>query len=68
GGTAIGVQTASLIYFDKDLQNTVQHLFHTSLVHAGILCLGSKEGLSFTDYSNKYIELDTKNRIYKRKL
>jgi chemotaxis protein methyltransferase CheR len=57
-----------LIYFNKDLQNTVQHLFHSSLIHAGVLCLGSKEGLSFTDYWDKYTEIDMKNRIYKRKL
>lgn len=56
-----------LIYFDKDLQNKVQHLFYSSLVNAGVLCLGSKEGLSFTDYSDKYSEIDIKNRIYKRK-
>lgn len=56
-----------LIYFDKNLQNSVQKLFHTSLINGGILCLGSKEGLRFTDLSEEYIELDKKQRIFKKK-
>ncbi len=56
-----------LIYFDKDLQNKVQELFHNSLISGGILCLGSKEGLRFTDFSEKYTETDKKQRIFKKK-
>ena len=56
-----------LIYFDKDLQNKVQKLFHNSLINGGILCLGSKEGLRFTDLSKEYSELDKKQRIFKKK-
>jgi chemotaxis protein methyltransferase CheR len=37
-----------LIYFDRDLQNRVHTLFFNSLIKGGILCLGSKEGLTFT--------------------
>jgi chemotaxis protein methyltransferase CheR len=55
-----------LIYFDKDLQNKVQRLFYNSLVNGGILCLGSKEGLRFTDLYEKYTELDKKQRIFKK--
>ena len=56
-----------LIYFDKNLQNKVQELFYDSLINGGILCLGSKEGLRFTDYSEKYSELDKKERIFKKR-
>ena len=56
-----------LIYFDKNLQNRVQKLFHNSLINGGILCLGSKEGLRFTDLSEEYTELDKKQRIFKKK-
>lgn len=56
-----------LIYFDKDLQNKVQGLFYQSLINGGILTLGSKEGLRFTDFYEEYTELDKKHRIYKKK-
>ena len=56
-----------LIYFDSNLQNTVQELFYDSLIDGGILCLGSKESLRFTDYSEKYTELDKKQKIFKKK-
>jgi len=56
-----------LIYFDHSLQNKVQKLFYDSLINGGILCLGSKEGLRFTDFYEKYIELDKKQRIFKKK-
>ena len=38
-----------LIYFDKNLQNKVQNLFYSSLINGGVLCLGSKESLRFSD-------------------
>lgn len=56
-----------LIYFDKNLQNKVQTLFYNSLINGGVLCLGSKESLRFTDLHGEYIELDTKQRIFKKK-
>jgi chemotaxis protein methyltransferase CheR len=56
-----------LIYFDKNLQNKVQKLFHDSLINGGILCLGSKEGIRFTDLAEEYAELDKKQRIFKKK-
>ena len=56
-----------LIYFDAKLQNKVQKLFYDSLINGGILCLGSKEGLRFTDFHEKYTELDKKQRIFKKK-
>jgi chemotaxis protein methyltransferase CheR len=56
-----------LIYFDQNLQNRVQTLFYDSLINGGILSLGSKETIRFTDYSEQYIELDHKQRIFKKK-
>ena len=56
-----------LIYFEKDLQNKVQKLFYNSLINGGILCLGSKEGLRFTDFYEEYNEVDKKQKIFKKK-
>ena len=56
-----------LIYFERKLQNKVQSLFHDSLINGGILCLGSKEGLRFTDFHENYMELDKIQRIFKKK-
>lgn len=56
-----------LIYFDKDLQNKVQKLFYNSLINGGILCLGSKEGLRFTDFYEQYNDVDKKQKIFKKK-
>lgn len=56
-----------LIYFDQNLQNKVQTLFYNSLINGGVLCLGNKESLRFSDLYEKYTELDTKQRIFKKK-
>ena len=56
-----------LIYFDHNLQNKVQNLFYKSLINGGVLCLGSKESLRFTDLHDEYTELDKKHRIFKKK-
>jgi chemotaxis protein methyltransferase CheR len=56
-----------LIYFDNSLQNKVQNLFYNSLINGGILCLGSRENLRFTDFYEEYTELDKKQRIFKKK-
>jgi chemotaxis protein methyltransferase CheR len=55
-----------LIYFDRELQNKVQRLFYDSLVSGGILCLGSKESLHFTDLRDEYTAIDKKQRIFKK--
>src|SRR5512132_2071648 len=46
-----------LIYFDRELQTRVHGLFHESLVHLGILGLGSKETLRLSEYEDSYEEL-----------
>ena len=57
-----------LIYFEKDLQNKVLRLFHESLSPSGVLCLGTKESLKFTEVENKFTEIDDKQKIFKKKL
>jgi chemotaxis protein methyltransferase CheR len=56
-----------LIYFDRNLQNKVQQIFYASLIKGGILGLGAKESLRFTDKNSAYTELDSKQRIFKKK-
>lgn len=55
-----------LIYFDRDLQTRVHGLFYESLVHLGILCLGSKETLRLSEYEDSYEELSAAERIYRK--
>ena len=55
-----------LIYFNQALQNQVHGLLHESLVPLGILGLGQKETMQFTSYSNRYFELDNRNKIYRK--
>jgi len=56
-----------LIYFNKELQNRVINLFCDSLCHGGILCLGSKESLRFSDHEEKFNCIDLKEKIYQKK-
>ncbi|SFD88298.1 chemotaxis protein methyltransferase CheR [Chitinophaga sp. CF118] len=56
-----------LIYFNNDLQNKVQSLFYESLINGGILCLGSKESLCFSNLSEEYSEMDKNQKIFKKK-
>ncbi len=55
-----------LIYFDRDLQTRVHGLFHESLVHLGILCLGAKETLRLSTYESSYEELSSAEKIYRK--
>ena len=55
-----------LIYFDRELQSRVHGLFHESLVHLGILCLGSKESLRLSNFETSYEELSGPERIYRK--
>lgn len=55
-----------LIYFDRRLQNRVLRLFDESLVHGGILALGSKESLQGSESAPNYRPMNSKWRIYKK--
>ena len=55
-----------IIYFDKNLQNRVLKLFYDSLDKNGILSLGSKESIQFTNLRNHFSELVGKEKIYQK--
>jgi chemotaxis protein methyltransferase CheR len=55
-----------MIYFDKELQNHVHRLFHESLATFGILALGHKESIGFTRFADRYEEIDSDERIYRK--
>ncbi|MGB0916245.1 MAG: CheR family methyltransferase [Flavobacteriales bacterium] len=57
-----------LIYFQKPLQSRVIRLFKESLAPGGFLCLGSKESLMFADDHNAFEEVDSKEKIYRKKV
>jgi len=57
-----------LIYFEKPLQDKVLGLFYESLVPSGILCLGTKESLKFSEYGKLFEELDAKQKIFKKRI
>lgn len=57
-----------LIYFDRTLQNKVFQLFHESLNHRGVLCLGSKESLEFAEIRPHYQPISSKWRIFRKQL
>lgn len=56
-----------LIYFTRDLQDRAFGLFRESLVRGGILGIGAKESLRFSNQSNYFSELAKEERIYQRK-
>lgn len=47
-----------MIYFDRDLQNKVFHLFDYSLQNLGYLALGTKETIRFSKLENRYKKLE----------
>ena len=55
-----------LIYFDRTLQNRVHSLFYDSLVMLGILALGSKESLKFSQYEPRYEKLSSAEKLYRK--
>lgn len=55
-----------MIYFNKNLQNRVIHLFYESLSNFGYLALGIKESLLFTDIRNKFEEVSRHEKIFRR--
>lgn len=53
-----------LIYFNHELQNKVMNLFYESLCNFGILGLGTKESLLFTDKQHRFDAIDKKQKVY----
>lgn len=56
-----------LIYFNRDLQNHVIRLFIDSLCKNGFLCLGSKESIRVSEYSDDFVDFIKKEKIYRKK-
>jgi chemotaxis protein methyltransferase CheR len=56
-----------MIYFNRDLQNRVFHLFKDSLRDAGYLCLGDKESLRYSTCSEDFDVVAPKEKIFRKK-
>ena len=57
-----------LIYFNRELQNKVLDLFDESLLPGGYIGLGSKETLQFSSLPDRYKTIDSKEKIFKKKV
>ncbi len=55
-----------MIYFNKELQDKVVHLFNESLVPFGFLALGLKESLLFTKIRENFEPLDMHLKLFRR--
>ncbi len=55
-----------LIYFKRELQDRVFKLFRDSLRQNGILCLGTKETVRLSRYSEAFGELVREEKIYRK--
>lgn len=55
-----------LIYFQLCLQNHVFKLFDASLDQLGYLALGAKETLRFSEIYNKYKQVDSREKIWRK--
>jgi chemotaxis protein methyltransferase CheR len=55
-----------LIYFDRSLKDHVLGLFSESFATLGVLCLGRKESLGFTEFEHEFAALSAHERIYRR--
>src|SRR5881397_975796 len=55
-----------LIYFNNALQERVQKLFLDSMEMFGILGLGRKETIRYTNVAASYDEIDAEERLYRR--
>lgn len=56
-----------LIYFTRELQDRAIRLFRDSLGDGGFLCLGSKESIRFSEYSNDFEDAALGEKIYRKK-
>ncbi len=55
------------IYFNRATQNVALQLFCDSLPFAGYLCLGTKESLDFSAYSQVFAVVSADARIYQKR-
>jgi chemotaxis protein methyltransferase CheR len=55
-----------LIYFNRELQHRALGLFYDSLGTDGFLCLGSKESIRFSEYSDSFEDVVKEEKIYRK--
>lgn len=55
-----------MIYFNKLLQDHVHKLFNESLGLWGVLGLGNREGIKFTNYGECYEEIDSDEKLFRK--
>ncbi len=55
-----------MIYFNNELQQRVFKLLHSSMVRLGVLALGRRESLHFSQYADCYQELGAGLRLFRR--
>lgn len=55
-----------LIYFDRPLQERVLSLFDKSLDTLAYLALGSKESIKFSAIAGNYMQIDNKEKIWRK--
>lgn len=56
-----------LIYFNRKLQNQVLKLLSDSLIYNGILCLGTKEDIAFSDVKKDFETISKSSKLFKKK-
>lgn len=57
-----------LIYFNNELQNRVLSLLINSLRARGILCLGRRENIQFSEEANRLEVFDRNQRIFRKRV
>ncbi len=57
-----------LIYFNKSLKEKVLELFDSSLVHDGVIGVGSRENIRFSNAMKKFDVLSSKGKLYRKKI
>jgi len=57
-----------MIYFNNTLKDKVLKLFESSLIHGGVLGIGSKENITFSDINTKLDVLSKDAKIYCKKV
>ena len=57
-----------MIYFNQELKDRVLGLLDSSLIRGGFLCLGTKESLRFSSSESCCEEIDSKNKIYRKRV
>jgi chemotaxis protein methyltransferase CheR len=55
-----------LIYFNKMLQDNVHELIYDSMAMFGVLALGSRESINFSQYADRYESMDSREKLYRK--